>query len=443
MEAVLHSELKKKYPVVDHAEGMYVYDTAGNRYLDCAAGIAVANIGHSVPEVLQAMEVQMKKTTFAYGGTFTSEARERLAQQIIAMAPKGMSRVFFCSGGSEAMESVIKIARQYQLERGCPSKYKIISRWQSYHGNTIATLAMGGRPSWREAFDACMPKACHIAPCNCYRCPFGLAYGSCGLQCAKELERTILYEGADTIAAFVLEPVIGTTAAAAIPPADYIQEVKRICEAYDILFCVDEVITGFGRTGKNFAVDHFGITPDIMGVAKGLGCGYMPMGAAIVHEKIVAAMEAGSGQGGHLFTFAANPLACAAASAAMTYLQEHHLVERCAKMGALFLEKLKTLETLPFVGQVRGIGMMYGVEFVADKETKAPLPNEVAISSRVAAYCFTHGLMVTAGVQGCADGRHGEAMQIAPPFIITEEEMDFVVSTLQEAILAVAEEVQK
>ncbi len=434
MEKVMYSVVEKKYPVVEYAKDMYVYDTEGRKYLDCAAGIAVANIGHGVEDVINEIYSQAKKATFVYGGTFTSNARQKLANQIIDMAPKGMDKVFFCSGGSEAMESVIKIARQYHLECGNTGKYKIISRWQSYHGNTITTLSVGGRPSWRKKYEPYFNEMPHISQCNCYRCPYGMKKESCNIMCAKELERIIKFEGPETVAAFIIEPIIGTTAAATMPPVEYIKEIRDICDKYNVLLCYDEVITGFGRTGKNFAADHFGVVPDLIGVAKGLGSGYMPIGGVIIHKKIVDAIINGSGELAHSFTFAGNPLACAAASKVLEYMNNNNLVENSRLMGEYFLEKLKELEALPCVGEVRGVGLMLAVEFVKDKKTKAPFKADVKFSGRVAGYCFERGLMVTAGVAGSADGIDGEAMQIAPPYIITKEQIDFAVSLLKEAI---------
>lgn len=439
---VLSATLKKQYPIAERAEGVFIYDETGKRYIDCAAGIAVVNIGHAKKEVVDAIAEQAGKISFVYGSIFATEARSRLASQIIDMAPAGMDKVFFCSGGSEAMESLIKIARQYQMECGRPEKYKIISRWQSYHGNTIAALAMGGRPSWRAKYDPYLSDIRHIAPCNCYHCPYRLDYPSCGLPCAWELERVIQYEGADTVAAFVLEPIVGTTAAAVAPPPEYLKIVRKICDKYDVVFGADEVVTGFGRTGKNFAVDHFGVMPDLIGVAKGLGSGYVPIGGVIVHKKIVDAIARGTGELTHSFTFSGNPLAAAGASAVLAYIKKHNLVERSARLGRLFLDKLKSLENLPMVGQVRGIGMLLAIEFVKEKESRTPYPGGSHISAKVVEYCFNKGVIVTAGVEGCADGVSGDAMQIAPPLIIEEREMDIVVETLRDGILCVYKSLQ-
>ena len=436
MSNVFYANLDKKYKCVERAEGSWVYDTDGKKYLDCAAGIAVTNIGQGIKEVIDAMYQQASNVSYVYGGTFTSEAKERLSHQIIELSPEGMDKVFFCSGGSEAVESMGKIARQYQIEAGRPGKYKIISRWQSYHGNTIATLTYGGRPSWREKYDNYLMKMPHIAQCNCYRCPYGLSYPECGLPCAEELERIIKYEGPDTVAAFLIEPIVGTTSCATMPPIEYMKRIREICDKYNVLFCVDEVITGFGRTGKNFAMDHFGIVPDLISVAKGLGGGYVPIGAVIAHKKVVDAFEKGSKNLIHSFTFAGNPLVCAGASAVLSYTVNNNLVERAAKEGEVFMGKLKeALGDSPLIGDIRGVGMLIGVELVMDREKKEPFDPEKNVSGFLAGYCFDHGLLISSGVTGTADGIAGEALQISPPLILDEEEMDFAVDILKTAVL--------
>jgi len=436
---ILYTDSRKRLPVIARAKGMYLYDTEGREYLDCAAGIAVVNIGHGVQEVLDATAAQAAQCTYVYGGAFTSESRARLAEQIASMAPAGMEKVFLCSGGSEAMESVIKIARQYHLECGNTGKHKVISRWQSYHGNTLATLAIGGRPSWRAKYGPYLFGNTHIPACNCYRCPYGSEYPGCGLACACELERAIRYEGPETVSVFVLEPVIGTTAAAVAPPKEYFQKVREICDRYNVLLAVDEVICGFGRTGRNFAVDHFDVVPDLMAVAKGMGRGYTAAGGVLVHQKIIRALEEGSGVLTHSFTYSGNPLMCATASAVLQYIQDNRLVERSAEMGGIFLKKLKELEELPYVGQARGIGLMLGLEFVEDKAEKRPFANGFNFSAELAAYCFRHGIVITGGVLGAADGILGDALQIAPPFIITEQEIDRVVNTLRQGIVEIGQ----
>lgn len=435
---VFTKSLSKTYKRITHAEGVYLYDEDGKRYMDFGAGLAVTNIGNGVKEVTDAIAEQAKKVTYLNGGAFTSDVREELASNIISLAPKGMERVFFCSGGSEAVESMAKIARQYQIEKGNPGKYKIISRWQSYHGNTFGTLSLGGRPSWRSRYDNLLLHMPHIAQCNCYRCPYGLDGCCCNVPCADELERIIKYEGAESIAAFLLEPITGTTATATMPPVEYMKRVREICDKYDILLCCDEVITGLGRTGKAFAVDHFGIVPDLISVAKGLGGGYVPIGAVIAHKKVVDAIANGSGILEHSYTFAGMPIATAGANAVVKYIIDNDVVNKAAVNGEILLGKLKdALSDIPAVGDLRGKGMLIGVELVSDRETKAPFDPALGIAGKISAYCLDKGLLVLSGVTGTADGIIGDALQISPALTMTPEEMDFAVSVLKEAIIAV------
>lgn len=432
---VLQTNLNASLPEAVYGEGVYLYDAQGNKYIDCAAGIAVVNIGHGVKEVRDAMHAQIDKLTFTYGGTFTTQKRQELANRIIGMSPEGMDKVFFCSGGSEAMESMIKIARQYHLERGNQGKYKVISRWQSYHGNTLATLSIGGRPSWRKPYTPMLTAYPHISQCNCYRCPFGQQYPGCGILCAKELERVIKYEGPETVSAFIFEPVTGTTAPAMVPPQEYFDIVAETCAKYDVLLGVDEVITGFGRTGRNFAVDHFGCKPDMIGFAKGLASGYFPIGGVILNKKVVDAISQGSGVLVHSFTFAGNPLACAAADAALAYLLDNRLVEKSLTDGAAFLKQLETLLDLDCIGEVRGIGMLMGIELVKNKKTKEPFAPEANVAGKIVRKCFEKGVMITGGIAGTADGVVGDSIQIAPPFIMTTQEFQQVVDVLRQSIL--------
>lgn len=440
--SVLYKNVGGEQVLVEKAEGMYVYDTEGKKYLDIAGGIAVVTIGHAVPEVIDAITDQAKKVTFVYGGTFTSEARIKLASKVIEMSPAGMDKVFFCSGGSEAVESAIKIARQYHLEAGNASKYKVISRWQSYHGNTMTTLSVGGRPSWRTKYTPYLTQFPHIAQCNCYRCPYGLEYPKCDIKCARELERVIKYEDPETVSAFILEPVTGTTATATVPPKEYFPIIREICDRYNVLLIVDEVITGVGRTGKNFAVDHFNVVPDIIATAKGLASGYAPIGAVIVHKKITDAVINGTGVLTHSFTFSGTPLVCAAGLAVVEYLEKNNLVQRSAEKGKVFLDKLSKLTDLPMVGDVRGIGMLLGVELVKDKETKEPYEPSKNVSGLIASYCRENGVLIVAGVPGSSDGISGDQLQLSPPFIINEEEMDLTVDVLRRAIESVYDRVK-
>lgn len=435
--------LASQPPVAVKAEGARIWDNTGKEYLDCSAGVCVVNIGHGVKEIADAVYRQMQDFSFVYRGQFAHEPLFRASKQIIELAPPGMERVFFCSGGSEASESALKIARQYHVERGKNTKHKIISKWQSYHGNTLQTLSIGGRAAWRHIYDPYMTHNLHIAQCNCYHCPFKMEYPSCGMRCAYELERTIRYEGADTISCFITELVSGATGCAVAPPREYYQIIRDICTKYDILMIVDEVITGFGRTGHNFASDYYGIVPDLIITAKGMGSGYVPVASVIVHEKIVDAIEQGTGVLVHSYTYASHANACAGVSAVLTYMKEKDLIAQVGGKGKAFKEKLMTLRDLPMVGDIRGVGLMLGIAFVQNKETRESYPPERKIVEKVHQTCFERGLMILPGTTGTEDGIRGDAILITPPFIITEEQMDKAVSVLREVIPEVYEQAGK
>ncbi len=427
-------------PIAARAEGVTITDTEGKEYLDFSSGVSVVGIGHGVKEVRDAVAAQMDQFSFVYRGMFASEPLLRVSKQIIDLAPEGMDRVFFCSGGSEASESAIKIARQYHLECGNPTKYKIISRWAGFHGNTLATLSVGGRTSWRTPYDPYLLKMPKIPQCNCYHCPLKLEYPACGCRCAHELERTIKAEGADTVAAFMCETVVGAAGGTVIAPKEYFSIIRDICDRYNILLIDDEVITGFGRTGRNFAIDHYGVVPDLIVTAKGMGSGYLPIGGVIIRKQIVDAIEKGSGSLIHSYTYAGHPVSCAAASAVIKYLTDNDLINQVAIKGGVFLKKLKTLEELPIVGQVRGIGLMTGMSLVKDKETRESFDPQYEVANQIQRRCFEKGLMLLAATVGTEDGVKGDALMVSPPFVVTEEEMDRGIAILREVIAQVSEE---
>ena len=276
----------KYYPTVDRGEGVYIYDKEGRQFIDGSGGAAVVNIGHGVKEVEEAMLKQASRIAFTHGTQFTSEAAIELADRIVKMSPPGLSRVYFLSGGSEAVETAMKMARQYQVDRGCPMKFKVISRWASYHGNTVGALALSGHTGRRRYYLPLMLHTPHIAPCYCYRCPFNLVPEKCSIECADELEKTILYEGPDSVSAFIAEPVVGATAGALVPKDGYFRRIREICDKYDVLFISDEVMSGVGRTGRNWALDHWNVVPDMIVAAKGLASGYTPLYVVVAKEEI-------------------------------------------------------------------------------------------------------------------------------------------------------------
>ena len=441
LDRVLYRNLRKPLPLIEGGEGIYLYDREGNRYLDLCAGVAVVNIGYGVPEVIEAMMEQAHKACFIYPSVFTSEPLIRLSKRIVDLAPENMSSVLFVSGGSEAVEAAIKFARQYHLAHGRESKQRVIGRWTSYHGNTIGALSAGGRIGWRGDFIPYLLNFPHIHAPYCYRCPWGRAYPDCGVACAHELERAIRYEGPDTISAFIAEPIIGTSAAGVTPPPEYYPIIREICDRYDVLFICDEVINGFGRTGANFGIDHWRVEPDIIATGKGLGGGYNPLAAVIVSEEIYDAFLNGTGLHTQGHTYSGNPLSAAVGLAVLDYLEEHGIIERVAKMEQYLRDRLEGLRDLGIVGDVRGKGLLFGVEFVQDVEEKTPFPSEVALSSRIVQAAIERRLRVMSGTPGLVDGVLGDHLQITPPLTITEVEIDLAIDLLRDAIQQAMQEV--
>jgi adenosylmethionine-8-amino-7-oxononanoate aminotransferase len=439
---VFYRSPRKFYPTAERAEGIYIYDTEGKRYLDGSGGAVVVGIGHGVKEVFEAMTRQASRIAFAHGSQFTTEAASELASKLVKFAPSGLTKVYFLSGGSEAIETAIKMARQYQIERGKASKYKVISRWTSYHGNTLGALALSGHTGRRRHYLPLMQHTPHIAPSYCYRCPFGLMPEQCSLECALDLEKTILYEGPDSVSAFLAEPIVGATAGALVPRDGYFQKIKEICDRYDVLLISDEVMTGMGRTGKNFGIDHWNVVPDMIVVGKGLSSGYTPIYTVIVKEAIHHAIKEGSGTFIHGHTYSQNPLSSAIACAVMDYLEKHALVSKSARMGIYLFKALQALNRHEFVGDIRGRGLFAGIEFVKDRKTKATFDPKLKLNALIANRAFQKGLITYPGGGG-ADGENGDHLLLAPPLIITEKEIDTMVSILDETFTEILKDMVK
>lgn len=427
------------YPTVTHGEGIYIHDQSGKRYIDGSGGAVVVSIGHGVEEVREAMLQQAGQIAFAHGSQFTSEAAVSLAGRLVDMAPEGLNRVYYLSGGSEAVETSIKLARQYQVDRGRPMKFKVISRWSSYHGNTLGALALSGHTARRRYYQPLIQHTPHISPAYCYRCPFGLVPERCGLECAEDLERTILYEGPDSVSAFMAEPVVGATAGAVVPKDGYFRRIREICDKYDVLLIADEVMTGVGRTGRNFAMDHWDVSPDMLVCAKGLAGGYSPLFCLMCTEDIHRTIREGNGAFVHGHTYSQNPLSCAIGNTVLDYIRKHDLVRRSAEMGDHLLKQMQSLYEIPIVGDVRGLGLFCGVELVRDRQSKAPFDPESKVNALITNKAFEKGLIVYPG-SGGVDGIHGDHVLVAPPFIITQEQIRELVTVLQESIQEVAEE---
>ncbi len=436
---VFYRNPTKYYPPAVKGDGVYIYDNEGKTYIDGSGGAVVSAIGHGVNDIREAMIQQLGQIDFTHGTQFTSKAAAALAANLVRIAPASLERVYFLSGGSEAVETAVKMARQYQVDRGMPLKYKVISRWTSYHGNTLGALALGGHTGRRRYYQPLIQHTPHIVPAYCYRCPFGLDPEKCCLECADDLEKTILYEGPDSVSAFILEPVVGATAGALVPRDGYMQRIREICNRYDVLLIADEVMTGIGRTGKNFAVDHWNTVPDMIACAKGLGAGYYPVFCVITTEVVHKAIREGNGHFVHGHTYSQNPLACATGDAVLAYVEKHDLVNRSAAMGKYLLDKLRVLERHAIVGDVRGLGLFAGVEFVKDRATKEPFDPKMKMNALIGNRAFAKGLISYPGGGG-ADGIRGDHILLAPPFIITEEQIDALVGILDESIGEITKE---
>ena len=418
-----------------------MWDARGKRYLDFSGSAAVNFIGHGVAEITAAMAAQAKQLEFVHSSQFTTPVAEEYAAELLDFAGKNFAGgcVYFTCGGSESVETALKLARQYQVEIRENKRYQVISRGQSYHGSTLGALSVSGNKRRREMYVPMVREFAHVAYPYCYRCAFECTDGccNCGQEYAAELEKAI--EAAyGEVAAFIVEPVSGATLGAAAPPPGYLQSVAKICLRHGVLLIADEVMTGMGRTGRKFAVEHWDVAPDILVTAKGLSSGYAPVGAVLVSKRVADAIADGSGAFLHGFTYNSHPISLAAGRAVLKVLQDRKLVqaadsERPGSTAAALRQTLEGLRDAKAVGDVRGIGLLWCVEFVADKATKQPFAPHLNFAGRVAQAAVERGLLLYP-MQGCVDGVSGDHVLIAPPAVITDEQTDWAVKQLREAI---------
>ena len=419
-------------PLIVKTEGVYLYDSSGTKLLDASSGPMAVNIGYGRKEVAKAAGRLLEEISYILP-VFASEARIELTKRIKRLMPEGLGRIYFCSGGSEANEAAIKFARQYQLLAGRSSKFKIISRELSYHGMTLATLSIGQVKMRQRDFVPMLWHNWHIEPCYCYRCPFGKEYPGCDIDCALALEKRILSEDPETVAAFIAEPIVASAAGGAVPPPEYFPLIREICDRHNVILIVDEIVTGFGRTGKNMGMEHFNTIPDIATFAKGVSSGYAPMGGMAVKDELVELLEEKRAEFQHLYTFSAHPLSCAIGNEVQRIMEEENLIARAERMGSYLHKSLQQLESLPMIGDIRGKGMLWGIEFVKDKETKEPFPKEKRVKNDILRNCIMKGVFFYPGYYEDEQGR-GDHIMIAPPFIITEEQIDHCVKVLREVL---------
>lgn len=437
--AVFYRDLNNPPPMIVRGEGCYIEDSEGRRYLDASANAGVVAIGHGRTEIGRALAEAGDRVPFVYNANFTHPWQEELARAILDLAPANMAGVYFVSGGSEANESAWKLARQYHVERGRSEKYKAIARRQSFHGVTLATLSLSGRPAWRRLYAPLLLPVVQIAPPYRYRCAYCREASACNLQCAEELERAILQEGAETVAAFFAEPVVGTSATGLAPDPSYYRRIREICDRYEVLFVADEVLCGYGRTGLPFAIAAWDVEPDIVTMGKALGSGYAPLAAMVVSEKVRAAFAAGTGRFVHGLTYSGMPLSCFIGLKVNEIMRREGLFDRARTAGAQLMNRLQALaDKHAAIGEVRGRGLLIGVEFVADRNSRTPFPESAAVTARIVQAMRERNVLVAAGVPFSNLGRHGDHIQISPPYIVSDGEINQIVAALDEALSSLA-----
>lgn len=442
MSHILHRSLRQTPPLAVGGEGIYLRDSQGNTYIDASGGAAVSSLGHGHPDIIAAMHRQIDRCAYAHTGFFTTEVAEQLADRLVACAPAGIGGVYLVSGGSEAMETALKLARQYFVEAGELKRSLFIARRQSYHGNTLGALAVGGNEWRRKPFAPLLIDVPRVSPCYEYR---GRAEGQSvdeytGLL-LDELEAAILHAGPEHVIGFCAETVVGATGGAIPPTPGYFRGVRRLCDKYGILFIADEVMCGMGRTGTMFAIEQDGVAPDLIAVAKGLGAGYAPIGAVLVNGAIVERLRGGSGSFLHGHTYIGHPVAAAAALAVQQVIERDDLLVQVQKRGATLRRMLgDVFGSHEHVGDIRGRGLFIGLELVRNRAGKAPFAPELKLHAAVKAHAMRKGLMVYP-MGGTIDGRHGDHILLAPPFIVSAQELSEIVTRLKAAVDGAAMEV--
>jgi adenosylmethionine-8-amino-7-oxononanoate aminotransferase len=436
--SIFPRNFRKVHPVAGRGEGCWIISADGRRFLDAAGQAAVVNTGHGVAEIGRAMAEQSSQIAFAHTSQFHSVPAEKLATRLLQLAPANFQngRVYLTSGGSEATETAIKLARQYHLESGQPQRYGVISRRQSYHGSTLGAMSVSGNVARRAPYQPLLPEWGHISECFAYHNAGSLTDEDYGLACANDLDKFLRGPLGSISAAFIFEPVVGATLGAVVPSTGYIQRIGEICRENKILLIADEIMSGMGRTAKPFAIQHWNVEPDMILVGKGIASGYAPLGAVLVSASIVEAFERGSGIFQHGFTYQAHPVCAAAGNAVLDYLEAHKLFERVASISKTLRADLEPLRSHPHVGDIRGMGLLTGIEFVRDKSSREPFPPSQNIAERIRQAALDENVL-TYPTQGCVDGLRGDHILLAPPFILKAEESALITRAIKSALTRV------
>jgi adenosylmethionine-8-amino-7-oxononanoate aminotransferase len=427
-------DLDKEYPVIGYGKGAYLYDKNGRAFIDMAGGkAAVANIGHGRTEIGEVFRQQVDKISVIPTHYFRSQELDEYLEQLVGYAPPGFTKAWTVCSGTEAVENACKLAIQYHQIKGERNRYKILGRWGSYHGNSFFALDIGGMELRRDAFRELLHDFSHIPAAYCYRCPFQLSADSCELQCATALEKCLQDEGPETVAAFIVEPVVGAALGAVPAPTSYFREIRRICDQYGILMIADEVMTGFARTGYNFGIDAWRVVPDIIAAGKGMGSGYYPLSGIIVHGNVMKVFEDAkeSFAGGH--TYSCNPLGARIGQFVLNCIMNENLAERSKVLGKIFLDALAPLKELAIVGDIRGMGLLVGIELVLDRYSRTPFPKESLISKKISEAALKRGVILYPG-QGSAGAGAGDHILMAPPLVIEEHALLEVADVLYQSI---------
>lgn len=437
--ALLHRDPAYDYPVIVRGEGIYLFDDLGKRYIDGGAGATNVTLGHGRHRIVEAMAEQADTLAYVFSTNFANQPAIELAERIASIAPGDLNHVYFVSGGSEGIESCLKMVRLYQQQRGNPNKQKVIARWRSYHGGTIGALSLTGMPWLRRNFDSWLLPFPHIETCYPYRCKYQGCLGECNLSCADELERTILETGPENVAAFISEPVGMAGVGALAPPPDYFPRIREICDKYEVLLIMDEVISGFGRTGKFFAIEHWDVIPDLIVFGKGASGGYSPLGGVLLRSKISDALKETCSAFPHIFTYVNNPVSARAGLEVLDIIEEENLVEHVSEIGGYLFERAELLKRHPIVGEIRGKGLLFCLELVKDRVTKEPFPASFEISRRLHK-CLMHKGLSCIIVGSAPEWKSGDDIRLSPPFNITRDQVEEIVGILDEGLFELQQE---